>query len=51
VRGFKINNGKAEGARVFEDMATTGLSSFGEDSDGEMYVTSLEGDVYRITAG
>ncbi len=51
VRGFKVNNGKAEGARVFENMATTGLSSFGEDSDGEMYVTSLEGDVYRITAG
>jgi glucose/arabinose dehydrogenase len=51
VRGFRINNSRAEGARVFEDLASSGLSSFGEDSAGEMYVTSLQGDVYRITAG
>ena len=26
----------------------SGLSSFGEDAAGELYLTSLEGDVYRL---
>jgi hypothetical protein len=31
--------------------AVPGISSFGEDADGEMYVLSLDGGVYRITRG
>ncbi|HEX2054039.1 MAG TPA: PQQ-dependent sugar dehydrogenase [Actinomycetota bacterium] len=51
VQGFRIAGGRATGHQTFERMNTSGLSSFGEDSAGEMYVTSLRGDVYRITAG
>ncbi len=50
VRGFKISNGRAVEGRTFDDLETSSLSSFGEDSEGEMYVTSLDGGVYRITA-
>jgi glucose/arabinose dehydrogenase len=51
VRGFKVNNGRAVDAKVFDGLNASNLSSFGEDSQGEMYITSLGGDVYRITAG
>ena len=51
VQGFKISNGRAVEARTFENLQAPNLSSFGEDSEGEMYVTSLDGGVYRITAG
>lgn len=51
VQGFRISSGRATQARTFENLNASSLSSFGEDSEGEMYVTSLEGGVYRITAG
>lgn len=51
VQGFKIAGGRASGHQIFGQLETSGLSSFGEDSAGEMYVTSLRGDVLRITAG
>ena len=46
---------RLEGGRVV-DRADTGLhvdllASFGEDHDGELYVLSLRGDVFRIVAG
>jgi hypothetical protein len=28
-----------------------GLASFGEDQDGELYVLSLSGEIYRIVQG
>jgi hypothetical protein len=51
VRGFKVNNGRAVDTRTFDGLNASNLSSFGEDSQGEMYITSLGGNVYRITAG
>jgi glucose/arabinose dehydrogenase len=51
VQGFRIAGGRATGQQTFSRMRTSQLSSFGEDSSGEMYVTSLDGGVYRITAG
>jgi glucose/arabinose dehydrogenase len=51
VRGFKVSNGRAVETKTFDALNASNLSSFGEDSQGEMYITSLGGDVYRITAG
>ncbi|CAN5797904.1 PQQ-dependent sugar dehydrogenase [soil metagenome] len=50
VRGFRVQNGRAVDARTFDALNASNLSSFGVDSAGEMYITSLEGNVYRITA-
>ncbi len=33
---------------VLSDMGVVGLSSFGEDQKGELYVTSLPGGVYKL---
>ncbi|HYO00298.1 MAG TPA: PQQ-dependent sugar dehydrogenase, partial [Actinomycetota bacterium] len=51
VRGFKVQGGRAVETRTFAELNTSNLSSFGVDSQGDMYLTSLGGDVYRITAG
>jgi glucose/arabinose dehydrogenase len=51
VRGFKVQGGRAAETRTFDELNTSNLSSFGVDSQGDMYLTSLGGDVYRITAG
>ncbi len=51
VHGFKVQGGRAVDRRTFDELSAANLSSFGVDSEGEMYITSLEGDVYRITAG
>ncbi len=51
VQGFKIRGGRAVDVETFDDLNASNLSSFGEDSEGEMYVTSLGGEVYRVTAG
>lgn len=48
IRGFRIRGGRAGDVTNFNDLRVRNLSSFGEDSAGEMYVTSLGGDVYRI---
>jgi glucose/arabinose dehydrogenase len=41
---------EASGPRVYvlSDMGVVGLSSFGEDQQGELYVTSLPGGVYKL---
>ncbi len=51
VQGFKVQGGRASEYRSFDRLNASNLSSFGVDSAGEMYITSLGGDVYRITAG
>ena len=51
VHGFKMQGGRAVDKQSFDELSAGNLSSFGFDSEGEMYITSLEGDVYRITAG
>jgi len=50
VMGFKVENGRAVEAQTFGRLNAPSISSFGEDSEGEMYLTSQQGGVYRITA-
>jgi glucose/arabinose dehydrogenase len=46
------DNGSATNKITHDDIgAVSNLSSFGEDSDGEVYVSSNNGQVYRIEAG
>ncbi len=47
VWSFKVVAGKARGVRQ-EGFRVSALSSFGEDATGELYMTSLEGGVYRL---
>ncbi|MFN2589658.1 MAG: sorbosone dehydrogenase family protein, partial [Actinomycetota bacterium] len=46
VRAVAPRDGRITGRRVVG--AVDGLSSFGEDQDGELYALSLSGTVYRI---
>jgi len=41
-------SGKAVGVRS-ESISVPSLSSFGEDTKGELYLTSLEGTLYKLT--
>jgi glucose/arabinose dehydrogenase len=47
---LRVADGKAEDVRR-ESISFENLSSFGRDAAGELYATSLDGGVYRITAG
>lgn len=49
IKGFRIQNGKATAEQTFRDLQVPNLASFGTDSAGEMYATSLEGSVFKIT--
>jgi len=48
VWSFRVVGGKARGVRV-ERFRIPSLTSFGEDAAGELYATSHEGVVYRIS--
>ena len=52
IRSFVVQNGQATGVRDHtDDLGTVpAISSFGEDGVGELYVVSLSGTVYRVTA-
>jgi glucose/arabinose dehydrogenase len=50
IKGFRVENGRAVNSQTYEDLEVSSLASFGEDSDGQMYATSLGGAVYRISA-
>jgi glucose/arabinose dehydrogenase len=50
IKGFRIQGGRVVDQRTFNDLRVRNLSSFGEDSAGEMYAISLSGKVYRISA-
>jgi glucose/arabinose dehydrogenase len=47
VWSLRVVGGKAQGVRR-EPFRLEGLSSFGEDSRGELYATTLGGTVYRL---
>ena len=47
VWSLKVVRGRARGVRL-EAFRVDALSSFGEDATGELYLTSLEGSVYRL---
>ncbi|MGE5141887.1 MAG: glucose dehydrogenase, partial [Acidobacteriota bacterium] len=49
VRSFRFAGGSATESRDWPPLAVSGgLSSFGQDARGELYVTSLSGKLYRI---
>jgi glucose/arabinose dehydrogenase len=49
VWSFRIVRGKAAGLRVEPFRISDGLSSFGEDAAGELYATSYEGVLFRLS--
>jgi glucose/arabinose dehydrogenase len=51
VRSFRYANGQATEPREWPALAVSGgLSSFGEDPRGDVYLTTLSGNLYRIVA-
>jgi glucose/arabinose dehydrogenase len=49
VRSFRIAGGRATGDQSL-GLNVSSLSSFGEDAGGGVYLTSLEGPVYRLVS-
>jgi glucose/arabinose dehydrogenase len=50
IRSFRYVGGEAVDSRDWSSVLApgTGISSFGEDAEGELYVMTLSGNVYRI---
>jgi hypothetical protein len=49
VWSLKVAGGRATGVRR-EPFSVKGLSSFGQDADGELYLTSVDsGDLFRLS--
>jgi hypothetical protein len=49
IRSFIVQNGQRVGGVVDVSAINTGnISSFGEDGDGEMILSSMNGQVYRV---
>jgi glucose/arabinose dehydrogenase len=51
IRSFRYNAGAVADERRWELPDATQVSGFGQDSDGELYVISLGGKVFRIVPG
>jgi hypothetical protein len=49
VWSFRVASGEARDVRVEPFRIPGSLSSFGEDAAGELYATTLDGVVYRLT--
>ena len=49
IRAARLGSGGAEEDRALDLRRVGPISSFGEDALGRVYVTSLEGPVYRLT--
>ena len=47
LEAFRLRGGEATEHREL-GVTVEGLSSFGEDADGELYVLSLSGSVFRL---
>jgi glucose/arabinose dehydrogenase len=47
IWSLMVSGGRARGVRQ-ESIRVDALSSFGEDATGELYLTSLEGSVFRL---
>ncbi len=50
IESVKLSRGRASGLHA-TGLTVSGTSSFGEDASGHIYVTSLNGPVYRIASG
>ncbi len=51
IRSLVRRGGAFEVTQWFPPGTVTGLTGFGVDGDGELYVTSVDGSVYRIEQG
>ena len=51
LRSARLSSGKAGGDRALSVPRVANLSSFGEDAAGRVYVVSLGGPVFRLSAG
>ena len=49
IRGFRFENGLAAGDALLIDSGLN-ITSFGENDDGEIYVLTQRGRIYRLTA-
>ena len=49
IWSLRAVHGKVRGKRL-ESLHLDGLSSFGEDSSGELYALSLEGRIYKLAS-
>ena len=49
IRGFRFENGEAAGDAMLIDSGLN-ITSFGEDRNGEVYVLTQRGRIYRLTA-
>ena len=49
IRGFRFENGEAAGDALLIDSGLN-ITSFGEDQDGENYVLTQRGRIYRLIA-
>ncbi len=50
VRGFRYEDGEAVGESLLVDSGFN-ITSFGEDSNGEIYALSQDGGIYLLTSG
>lgn len=50
IEAFVLEDGRATGLRDL-GLGVRNLASFGEDADGELYVLSLDGPVFRLVPG
>jgi glucose/arabinose dehydrogenase len=48
IRSFRFSNGAVSNERQWQAPQATQVSSFGQGADGELYVLSLEGRVFKI---
>jgi hypothetical protein len=48
VWSFRVRSGRAQDVRR-ESFRLPGLTSFGEDAAGELYATTSDGTVFRLT--
>lgn len=49
VRSFKYSNGMATDQKEWDSLSPGGnITSFGEDSNGELYIITSQGGIYRI---
>jgi hypothetical protein len=51
IKSFVVKDGKLAGSAVTHNgLGIANLDSFGEDGEGEMYISTQDGEVYRIDA-
>lgn len=48
IWGLRTRTGRVIDQQLFEDVPLIGITSFGQDDDGELYVLSLNGGVFRL---